>query len=78
MHPGVAAWLKACASWGVAVATKEHMIQIKRRKLCKDHGIPLTKVMDTNGTIVAAMEQVRRKLCEQMQKIRLRCQLQDL
>ena len=44
-YPGVAAWLEACGQWDAAVATKDHVNQTKRRKLCKDHGPPLTDVM---------------------------------
>ena len=47
-YPGVSAWLEACGQWDAAVVSKEHLVQTKRRKLCKKHGIPLTKVINTN------------------------------
>ena len=76
-QPRVAAWLEACSQWDAAVETKEHRGQKKRRKLCKDHGIPCTKVVDTNDTIDAAMEHVRRELCEQIQQIRTQPQMPE-
>ena len=74
-YPGVSAWLEACSQWDAAVVSKEHLVQTKRRKLCKKHGIPLTKVIDTNATVEAAMEQVRRKLLAQIQEIQSQRQL---
>ena len=74
-YPGVSAWLEACSQWDAAVVSKEHLVQTKRRKLCKKHGIPLTKVIDTNATVEAAMEQVRRKLLVQIQEIKSQRQM---
>ena len=70
MHPQVAAWLHACSQWDSAVATKEHQHQTKRRKLCKDHGIPCTKVVDTNKELDSAMEYIRRQLTNRIKEIR--------
>ena len=61
-HPHVAAWLHACSQWDSAVATKEHEHREKRRKLCKEHDIPLTRVVDTNKELETAMEYIRRQL----------------
>ena len=74
-YPSVSAWLEACSQWDAAVVSKEHMGQKKRRKLCKKHGIPLTRELDANGTIEEVMEHVRRKLLAQMQEIQSQRQL---
>ena len=70
MHPHVAAWLHACSQWDSAVATKEHEGRQKRRKLCKDHGIPCTKVVDTNKKLETAMMYIRRQLTNRIKDIR--------
>ena len=70
MHPHVAAWLHACSQWDSAVATKEHEGRQKRRKLCKDHGIPCTKFVDTNKDLETAMEYIRRELTNRIKDIR--------
>ena len=62
MHPQVASWLHACSQWDSAVAAKEHRHQTKRRRLCKDHDIPCTKIVDSNAKLDAAMEYIRRHL----------------
>ena len=77
-YPGVSAWLEACGQRDVAVVSKEHLVQTKRRKLCKKHGIPLTKIIDTNATVEAAMDQVRRKLLQQIQEIRSKRQMPEM
>ena len=70
MHPHVAAWLHACSQWDSAVATKEHERRDKRRKLCKEHDIPLTKIVDTNKELETAMEYIRRQLTNRITDIR--------
>ena len=70
MHPQVAAWLHACDEWDAAVSTKEHHRRTKRRKLCKDHDILCTKVVDTNPKLDAAMEYIRRELTNRIHEIR--------
>ena len=59
MHPHVAAWLHACSQWDSAVATKEHERQKKRRKLCKEHDIPLTRAVDSNKELETGMVYIR-------------------
>ena len=77
MHPHVAAWLHACSQWDSAVATKEHERQKKRRKLCKEHDIPCTKVVDTNNELETAMEYIRRQLTNRIKDIRAQPLLQS-
>ena len=77
-YPGVSAWLEACGQWDAAVVSKEHLIHTKRRSLCKKHGIPFTKVIATNATVEAAMDQVRRKLLQQIQEIRSKRQMPQM
>ena len=77
MHPHVAAWLHACSQWDSAVATKEHERQKKRRKLCKEHDIPLTKVVNTNTELETAMEYIRRQLTNRITDIRAQTLLQS-
>ena len=72
MHPQVAAWLHACSQWDSAVATKEHERRDKRRKLCKEHDIPCTKVVDTNKELETAMEYIRRQLTNRIKNIRIK------
>ncbi len=81
MKPQVASWLHACSQWDSAVANKEYRHQKKRRKLCKDHGIPCTKIVDSNAKLNAAMEYIRRELSNRIEQIRgtrtsLQCLLQ--
>ena len=77
MHPHVAAWLHACSQWDSAVATKEHERRDKRRKLCKEHDIPCTKVVDTNKELETAMEYIRRQLTNRIRDIRAQPLLQS-
>ena len=77
MHPHVAAWLHACSQWDSAVATKEHERRDKRRKLCKEHDIPCTKVVDTNKELETAMEYIRRQLTNRIKDIRAQPLLQS-
>ncbi len=70
MHPHVSAWLRACSQWDSAVATKEHQRREKRRKLCKEHDIPFTKVVDTNKELETAMVYIRRQLTDRIKDIR--------
>ena len=44
------------------VATKEHERRDKQRKLCKEHGIFLARVVNTNKELETAMEYIRRQL----------------
>ena len=68
MHPQVASWLHACGQWDSAVATKQHSIQTKRRKLCKDHDIPCTRILGSNASLEASMEYIRRQLSDRIQQ----------
>ena len=77
MHRHVAAWLHACSQWDSAVATKKHQHQKQRRKLCKEHDIPLTKVVDTNAELETAMEYIRRQLTNRIKDIRAQPLLQS-
>jgi hypothetical protein len=77
MHPHVAAWLHACGQWDSAVATKEHQRREKRRKLCKEHDIPCTKVVDTNKELETAMVYIRRHLTNRIKDIRAQLLLQS-
>ena len=77
MHPHVAAWLHACSQWDSAVATKEHERRNKRRKLCKEHDIPLTKVVNTNTELETAMEYIRRQLTNRIKNMRAQTLLQS-
>ena len=70
MHPQVASCLEACSQWDSAIAAGEHKIQKKRRRLCKDHDIPYTKVVETNAKLDAAMEYIRRELTNRIHQIR--------
>ena len=70
MHAHVAAWLRACSQWDSAIATKEHERQKKRRKLCKEHDIPCTKVVETNKELETAMIYIRRQLTKRIKDIR--------
>ena len=77
MHPQVAAWLHACSEWDSAVATKEHERQMKRRKLCQEHDIPCTKVVDSNKKLETAMVYIRRQLTNRIKDIRSQTLLQS-
>ena len=77
MHPHVAACLHACSQWDSAVATKEHERRNKRRKLCKEHDIPLTKVVNTNTELETAMEYIRRQLTNRIKNMRAQTLLQS-
>ena len=77
MHPHVAAWLHACSQWDSAVATKEHERRDKRRKLCKEHDIQCTKVVDTNKKLETAMVYIRRQLTNRIKNIRAQTLLQS-
>jgi len=70
MLPRVAAWLHTCSQWDSAVATKEHLRQKKRRKLCKEHHIPCTRAVNTNNEIETAMVYIRRQLTDRIKDIR--------
>jgi hypothetical protein len=75
-HPPVEAWLQACRKWDSAVRTNEKQKRVwvesrsKRRKLCTDHGIPLTKDVNSSENIDAAMQHIRRELSNRIQQIR--------
>ena len=69
-HPHVAAWLRACSQWDSAVATKEHQHQKNRRKLCKEHDIPCTRVVDNNKELETAMMYIRQQLTNRIKDIR--------
>ena len=70
MRPAVADWLEACSQWDAAVASKDYQRQKRRRQLCKDHNIPCTKIVKSNGTLDAAMEYVRGQLSNRIQQVR--------
>jgi hypothetical protein len=77
MHPHVSAWLRACSQWDSAVATKEHEHRKKRRKLCKEHDITCTEVVDTNKELETAMVYIRRQLTDRIKDIRTQPLLQS-
>ena len=70
MLPHVAAWLHACSQWDAAIATKEHECRNTRRKLCREHGIPLTQVVNTNKDLEKAMMYIRRHFTNRIMDIR--------
>ena len=70
MEPCVAAWRSKCGEWDSAVATKEHELRQKRRKLCKEHGIPCTRAVDAGQELETTMEYIRQQLTNQIQEIR--------
>ena len=70
MHPHVAAWLHARSQWDATVATKEHERREKRRKLCKEHDIPFTRVLNNNEELDTAMVYIRRQLTNRIKDIR--------
>ena len=69
-QPQIASWLEACSQWDAAIAAGEHRHRQKRRKLCKDHAILCTKVVDTNAKLDAAMAYIRRELTNRIHQIR--------
>ena len=70
-QPDVAAWLEACSQWDSAIAAGEYMNRTKRRKLCKEHDIPCTRLIDNAGKECdAAMDYIRRVLSNRIQQIR--------
>ena len=77
MEPCVAAWRSKCGEWDSAVATKEHELQKKRRKLCKEHGIPCTRAVDAGKELETTMEYIRQQLTNQIQEIRQQPLLQS-
>ena len=71
-QPQVAAWLEACSQWDSAIAAGEYMNRTKRRKLCKDHDIPCSRVINnSNKDLDAGMEYIRGELSNRIHQIRL-------
>ena len=75
--PRVAAWLHACSQWDSAVATKEHERRDKRRKLCKEHDIPCTRLVDDTKKLETAMVYIRGQLTNRIKNIRAQPLLQS-
>ena len=53
-----------------AVATKEHERRETRRKLCKEHNILCTRVVEANKELETAMVYFRRHLTDRIKDIR--------
>ena len=70
-QPHVAAWLEACSQWDSAIAAGEYMNRKKRRKLCKDHDIPCTRLIaHSDKELDAGLEYIRGVLTKRIHQIR--------